>query len=291
MHEPFDKGKPHLKSLSSGLVRDELNCDDAEMVGLAIQPSLDGVCMEDVTIKRNSKVKTFQDLLTTTIVGKEKVFISLKILFSHLTTLSNFRDDVEENFSFELTPEPTSLFKQGMMRKPTKANLRNHLIESENPVTLDVRDVCLNDGGMLLHKVYRPKSTCSDVLDQYISYLRRRCATYKTVSCVFDSYSNDASNKSQEHQRRIGKTSATIVVNDSARVTSRREVLLSNPSSKNQLIQLLCKLLENEGYFAVQSCGDADVLIVKQAVDYARVGRDVVVMAKDTDILILMMSH
>ena len=102
-----------------------------------------------------------------------------------------------------------------------------------------------------------------------ISYLRRRCATYKTESCVFDGYSNDASTKSQEHQRRTGITSATIVVNNSTRVTSRREVFLSNHSNKNQLIKLLCKRLENEDYFAVESCGDANVLIVKQAIDYA----------------------
>ena len=123
----------------------------------------------------------------------------------------NFRDDVEK-FSFELTPEPTSLFKQGMMRKLTKANLRNHLIESEN---------CIIDGGMLLHKVYWPKSTFSDVLDQYISYLRR-CAS---VMCIWWLL-NDASTKSHEHQSRTGKISVTIVVNESTRVTSRREVFL-----------------------------------------------------------------
>ena len=91
-----------------------------------------------MTIKKNSKVKTFQDLLPTTAIGEKKVFISQTILFSRLTALTNFRDDVEEIFSFELTPEPTSLFKQGMMRKSNKASERNHLIESENPVTLDV---------------------------------------------------------------------------------------------------------------------------------------------------------
>ena len=36
-------------------------------------------------------------------------------------------------------------------------------MERENPVTLDVRDVCIIDGGMLFHKVYWPKSTFSDV--------------------------------------------------------------------------------------------------------------------------------
>ena len=225
-------------------------------MGLAIRRTLEEMCIEDVAIKRNSKVKTFQNLLPITTIGEKKVFMSPTILFSRLTALTNFRDDVEENFPFELTPEPTSLFI------PTKANLQNHFIESGNPVTLDVRDVCIIDGGMLLRKVYRPKSTFSDVLDQYISYLRRRCITYKTVSCVFHGYSNYASTKSQEHQRRIGKTSETIVLNNSTRVTSRREVFLSNPSNKNRLIQLLCKRLENEDYSAVQSCGDASVLIV-----------------------------
>ena len=94
LHEPFGKSKPCLKSLSSGSVGNELNCDDAEIVGSAIQHSLDGMCMEDVTIKRNSKVKIFQDLLPTTI-GEKKVFINSTILFSHLTALTNFRD-VEE---------------------------------------------------------------------------------------------------------------------------------------------------------------------------------------------------
>ena len=154
-----------------------------------------------------------------------------------------------------------------MTRKPTKANVWNHVIESENPVTRDVRDVCIIDGGMLLYKLYWPKSTFSNVLDEYIFYFRRRCATSKTVSWVFDDYYNDASTKSQRHQRRTGKTSATIAVSESTRVTSRREVFLSNPSNKNQVMQLLCKRLENEGYFVIQSCGDADVLIVKQAID------------------------
>ena len=81
------------------------------MVGLTIQCSLDGMCMKDVTVKRNSKVKTFQDLLPATTIGEKKMFISPIILFSRLTALTNFRDDVEETFSFEFTPKPTYLFK------------------------------------------------------------------------------------------------------------------------------------------------------------------------------------
>ena len=81
------------------------------MIGLDIPCSLDGMCVEDVTTKRNSKVKIFQGLLPTTTIDEKKVFISPRILFSRLTVLTNFHDDKEEKFSFELTPELTSLFK------------------------------------------------------------------------------------------------------------------------------------------------------------------------------------
>ena len=140
VHEQFDESKPCLKSLSSGLAGNELNCDDAEMVGLPMQRSPDGMCMENMTIKRNSKAKAFQDLLPPTTIGEKKVFISTTIFFSCLTVLSNFPDDVEQNFSFKLPTKPATLFKQEMMRKPTRANLQNHFIENEIPVNLDVRD-------------------------------------------------------------------------------------------------------------------------------------------------------
>lgn len=295
LHEPWDEGEPHLKSLSSGLIGDELNCDDVEVVGLDVQRTLDGMCMEDAIIKRSSKVRTFQDLLPSTKIGEKSVYISPTILFSRLTALAHFSDtdDIEGNFSFELTPEPTSLFKQGLMRKPVKANLRNNLIGKTTPVILndDQYDVCIYDGGMLLHKVYWPKTTFSAVLDQYVAYLKKRCFRYKTVNVVFDGYSDDMSIKSQEHERRTTLTSATISVNEATKVLSKREVFLSNQKNKTQLIKILSKRLEEEGFLAIQSSGDADVLIVKQAVEYAQFGRNVVVMAEDTDILILMLSH
>ena len=107
--------------------------------GITYPSSPDGMSIENMTIKRNSKAKAFQDLLPPTTIGEKKVFIST-IFFSCLTALSNFPDDVEQNFSFKLRTKPTTLFKQEMMRKPTRANLQNHFIENEIPVNLVVRD-------------------------------------------------------------------------------------------------------------------------------------------------------
>ena len=79
-------------------------------MGLKIQVDLNGNYIEDDIIKRNSKVKTFQDLLPTTKIGDKNVYISPTILFSRLTASSNFGDEIKENILFELTPEPASLF-------------------------------------------------------------------------------------------------------------------------------------------------------------------------------------
>ena len=80
-----------------------------------------------------------------------------------------------------------------MMRKPLKSNLRNYILEMEKPINFSVKDVCVIDGEMLLHKVYWPKTIFKDVLDEYIAYIKRRYGNFKQVTCVFDGYVNEDS--------------------------------------------------------------------------------------------------
>ena len=61
-----------------------------------------------------------------------------------------------EYFKYELTPYPMSLFKDGILRKPDKAALRNSLLTKE--VTQISSPVKVLDGGALLHQVYWPKN-------------------------------------------------------------------------------------------------------------------------------------
>eukprot|EP00795_Rhopilema_esculentum_P009857 gene9857-18442_t len=75
---------------------------------------------------------------------------------NRLTDLANFQMTLTENFCYELTLEPMSLFKQGMMRKSAKAVLRNHLLATENAIIPTTNDVCVFDGDALLHKVHWP---------------------------------------------------------------------------------------------------------------------------------------
>ena len=60
VHDPFDEDEPSLKSLSSGLIGDEaVNWGEAEENCWKIQETLDGVKMEEASIKRKNKVQNF----------------------------------------------------------------------------------------------------------------------------------------------------------------------------------------------------------------------------------------
>eukprot|EP00795_Rhopilema_esculentum_P008020 gene8020-13930_t len=269
-HNPFGEDGQHLKSLSTGLI--------ARMLDEIFKTNL---VIGTWKMRASSEKKEFKHLKSSYLRRK----------FSRLTALANFQNNVFENFCYELTPEPTSLFKQGMMRKSTKAVLRNHLLGTENATIPTTNDVCVVDGGALLHKVHWPKSTYSEVLEQYTAFVKQRFGKYTCVSVVFDGYSDRKSTKGQEHLRRMSKASASIEITESSKVTCSREAFLANIDNKERLIKLLCTRLERERFVAVQSNGDADISIVKTAREYTETGRCVVVMAEDTDILVLMMKH
>ena len=80
-----------LLSISTSLTAsddDKINCDNAENVGIQIQKKLDGVCFEEMLIKRNDQtcsLASFQDCLK---VDNQKVQINSLVLFGHLTTLT-----------------------------------------------------------------------------------------------------------------------------------------------------------------------------------------------------------
>ena len=78
-------------------------------------------------MKRSEQIRSLACLQDAIKVDNEHVHINPLILFGRLTTLAQRQEDIKEQFKYELTPEPASLFKDGLMRKPTKSTLRTHL--------------------------------------------------------------------------------------------------------------------------------------------------------------------
>lgn len=158
-HNPFDISQLSQRSSAYGVNAspdDNINCDEAEAVavGVAIQRKLDGVCVEDATIKSKEQVRTMESLRPGVKIEGKTVHIDPCILFSHPTTILGSGEDVMKYFDYEMAPEPTAIFKDGLLRKPTKSTLRNLLLDKINPSSDVPVHTCVVDGGALLHKVY-----------------------------------------------------------------------------------------------------------------------------------------
>ena len=250
-HDPFNQDQS-LKSLSTGLVaneRNKINCDTAQLVGYNIQQSLDNNTMNTAKIKRGEKVCTLQDLQPSVkLKNQTYVVISPLTLLSRLIAIARDAERPEEVFQYELTPEPTSLFKDGMMRKPKKSTLHNSLLDSVPSKTGINAEACVIDGGALLHKVAWPSSSIyGTIVKEYLKFIKRKFNKCAKISVVFDSYDEKYSTKNYEHTRRNVSKSLSIQVSEKVKATSRREVFLLKKDNKDHLIKLLSKcLIEND---------------------------------------------
>ena len=92
------------------------------------------------------------------------------------------------------------------------------------------------------------------------------------------------------HQRRsAGKGSATVTFQDWMKVTAKKDAFLANTENKKRFIAMLQRHLSESGCSTLQAKGDADVLIVKTAIDSAVTHPTVLV--DDTDPLVLLCHH
>ena len=110
---------------------------------------------------------------------------------------------------------------------------------------------------------------------------------------VFDGYDNGPCTKDHEHQQRAGKMAAYVRLEDLQMIpTYSQEIFLKSDRNKVQFISILSEELTREGHDVRNSAGDANTQIVSAALEYAGdVDNDIVVVASDTDILVLLMLH
>ena len=109
-------------------------------------------------------------------VDKEKVHVDPLLLFSRLLVLVEREADMKSYFKYELTPFPTSLFENGMMRKTAKSNLAKAIkqnISPNKPTFYQLNHIL--DGGALLHKRrWLPNSTYQCIINQYLNYVKAK---------------------------------------------------------------------------------------------------------------------
>ena len=289
--DPFD-GKEKLQSISSGLIaseNDSVNCDNSEEIGFRIQQKMDGLNFADASIKRKDKVSTLVTLNKPVIVGGEKVHIDSSALFSRLVLIVERNFDIEPYFKYELAQMPTALFNDYQMRKPNKSVLGKLLLKDVPTEQPPPDSLFVIDGGALLHLLkWRKGITFLEITEEYRKLLYER---YGSCTVVFDGYGNGPSVKDHEHIRRKKKCLAEIDVKASIIFQHNQQEFLANEQNKSKFITLLSRHLQGYGHVVDQSLNDADTLIVKRALQSARADQSTVVVADNTDIVVLLLHH
>ena len=289
-HNPFEGGA-ELRSLATGICSDgTINCDETEEVGRNIQTKLDNVYFHDAKVKRSAKVKNIESLYNSVkISDKKSVLIKPTALFLRLIAIAQRESNIEHFFSCELTSFPMSLFKDGLMRKPNKAILRNALLTSK--VNVEPNALHVIDGGALLHKVrWTTNLTFGELCNLYVNHIR---TSHGVSNIVFDGYNDKPSTKDHEHTRRsMNKRGCAEVKFDvSTKVTIKQDVFLSSNTNKSRFINMLSNYLIGASNKVIKCDEDADTEIVKCALNVAETGRRVNVVADDTDVALLLLYH
>src|SRR6218665_316434 len=250
-----------------------------------------GKVFADVSLKKKDTVRTLLNLRKGVVIEDKTIHINCGNLFNRLIVLTERQADTAQFFAYELTPVPTSLFKDDMMRKPDKAAL-SRLLTKDSTVSMTGTPPTqfVVDGGALLHRVrWINGATYMHVARQYVNFVARFYGN--TATTVFDGYLSGPSTKDHEHQRRSTKMAAMVSINNDAIVHDNQQAFLANSYNKSCFIEFLMKEFKNSGFCVMQAPSDADTLIVRVALDIATSGQYVTVVADDTDVLVLLVHH
>ena len=150
------------------------------------------------------------------------------------------------------------------------------------------KPMVLIDGGWLLHRMrWKKVASFGEIVDSYVSYIEKR---FDLTTVIFDGYEKSTI-KDNEHERRSSaKVSATMTPKPDMWAPENQDAFLSNANNKTQLIKMLAKHLEKNHSVQISE-GDADILLVKEAMNFARNAQSVTVVADDTDIFVLLVHH
>ena len=93
-------------------------------------------------------MKTLDALPPGITLEGQRESIDPMILYMRLISIMQREIDMESFFDYELTPEPVTLFKDGLMRKTNKTVLRNTLMKDVDSESTTNAENCVIDGGV-----------------------------------------------------------------------------------------------------------------------------------------------
>ena len=245
------------------------------------------MAVSKAVVPRSKHIKNLAQLSSGVKVRNETIQISETVLFQRLIVLMERSDDLSALSEYELTPTPTSLFRDGFLRKTNKSALASALTKNSTKSSEVLASTTyVVDGGALLHRVcWNVPVTYKEILMQYSSYLDKKYG--KGCSIVFDGYKSGT--KDQEHQRRSKQGSIEVVFQLQNEGYCKQSQFLPNRNNKERFISSLALVLQEHGHQVTICPGDADLTIVESALKMANDGSHATVVADDTYILVMLL--
>ena len=142
------------------------------------------------------------------------------------------------------------------------------------------------DDGALLQRVPWPRGyTVAAICKLYVDYVNQR---YQHCTIVFNGYEEGPITKDTTHQSRSGGSVGPVVNFTFQTVMKlKKDLFLNSTVNKQKFINVLHDAFKRTDCTILHAKGDADVLLVKTAVESAKTAETILVM-DDTDLLILL---
>ncbi|VDI23946.1 Hypothetical predicted protein [Mytilus galloprovincialis] len=216
--------------------------------------------------------------------------VNPQLMFQQLTAVGqDSLNNTAELFEYELSSFPSSLFEaNGPPKQAAKATLADaiwNMGDCQAQELPETNIVHVIDGGSLLYRIPWIKGqTFSQICMKYIDHIRKR---FSNPTVVMDGY-NSSSTKDITHLRRSkGIQSNTITFTRDMPLRIKKETFLLNQSNKQRFVEMLIDTFQEHSIEAIQAKEDADLLIVRTAVEKSN-RQEVVIYGEDTDLLILL---
>ena len=231
--------------------------------------------------------------------------------------------DLQDIFSYELAPVPTSMFTQDGMRICTAKSKLKHMLQVEVPQTHAANaDIIVIDGSALLWTIHWPvDGTVAD----FVENVKTRLAKYlysSDVYLVFDRYYENSIKTTAREERQSGVVSRKHHLLRSTKLPAQKTIL-SSTENKKQLVAILCDELTGDRIFhhektfehklvvtgespiPIEIHGEdirhrddlethqeeADTIIVQQVLENVNEACQISVISDDTDVFVLLLYH
>lgn len=293
-----------LRNIVNGVVADEdVNVHDFRSVGEKIIDTMIGQPVFSISFKRKDKAKTLGTTASVKVAADRAIEPGL--LFQRFLVVSQTGSlSLEDVMQYELSAFPPALFDaRKVLRKPDKPQLAHAIAAHANnaPEEVDQQETSESeekappetehyvlDGGSLLQRLpWNRRETYGSIAKSYADFTIRR---YSKATVVFDGYLDGPAIKDNTHQRRGKNLHPVVSFNQDTIFSGNKEDFLSRDCNKQKMIHLISQTLRDEGCEVINAPGDADVEIVKNAVQSA-VTRSTTLIGEDTDLLVLLLFY